>query len=220
MTATAACVAVLTAFATADRALDLHPITPPAGITDTDRVLRVKAALAADPELRFVPLLVSVSDGVAVIGGPVPSLELLPRIEQAATGVPGISGVRTGCWLAATEDPLKRLAAARVRKDAPPDPRPPATVVAAKAMPPMVTSFLLDPSAPTPTIPPTAVPMRPDLASEVERLRSTDRRFAGLTVRVRDGQVIVHGSSADGDVWDFAEVVRVLPGVRRVVVGP
>ena len=67
MTATAACVAVLTTFATADRALDLHPITPPAGITDADRVLRVKAALAADPELRFVPLLVSVSDGVAVI---------------------------------------------------------------------------------------------------------------------------------------------------------
>jgi len=68
---------------------------------------------------------------------------------------------------------------------------------------------------------PVSVPTRTgDVIGRLNDLRKSEARFAGLTFDVRDGIVSLSGTSRnDSDVWDFAAVVRRVPGVNRVVVG-
>ncbi len=55
-------------------------------------------------------------------------------------------------------------------------------------------------------------------AEAVDALRRSDKRFQPLQVTVRDGVVTVRGSG--DDVFAFAQAVRRVPGVLRVVVEP
>src|SRR5579883_2122655 len=144
----AAAAAVALALAAAAPA---SPPPRPPEAAQLDLVVAVKAAIAADPELRGANLLVSVMDGVAVVGGPVPSEAAAARLEGILGRVPGLTAARVSCWVQVPDDPLKKLVADRVRAGttvpvappapaveplapppfhpAPPDPRPAGTVV-------------------------------------------------------------------------------------------
>jgi hypothetical protein len=74
-------------------------------------VVLARAALAAldqTEELRGIHLVVSVVDGLAVIGGPVPSLQHAQRAEQVVRAVAGIRDVRNTCFVSEGPDPLLR----------------------------------------------------------------------------------------------------------------
>jgi hypothetical protein len=84
--------------------------------------------------------------------------------------------------------------------------------------PPLIDAVSLLPPRPIPDVkskpadPPEAI----DPAAAVETLRRSDKRFLALQVTVRDGVVTVRGSG--DDLFAFAQAVRRVPGVLRVVV--
>jgi len=230
------------------------PAAPPA--SDLELTLAVRSALAAEPELAGLNLLVSVRDRVALVGGPVPSKSASARIEGALKALPGLAGVKVSCWVATADDPVAKLVADRMKLPAvpplavpgpavaPPLPeisaalplsdRRPAAVVTVQRIAPSG-GFLLDPIAATgealpmlpmpvavvaayPTIPPPGVPTTPG-GDPFAALKASNGRFAGLTATPTGGTVVISGRAAkDADAWAFAELVRKMPGVTRVVV--
>jgi hyperosmotically inducible protein len=70
-------------------------------VADDVLTLRVQAAIADDPTLKLhhLNLLVNLVDGMAVIGGEVPDLALLPKVERVARNVPGVRAVKVSGWL-------------------------------------------------------------------------------------------------------------------------
>lgn len=87
--------------------------------------LRVRQALADHPTLapHKLNLLVTVTDGVAVVGGAVPEEQLSRTIETAAAKVDGVARVKVAVWVtpSAQTDPL----AARLEDKLNPRPAPP-----------------------------------------------------------------------------------------------
>ena len=79
----------------------------------SDVVLARSALTALDSagELKGVNLVVSVVDGVAVVGGPVPSTAIAKRAEQLVRKVEGIKDVRNTCFVSAGPDPLLKAIA-------------------------------------------------------------------------------------------------------------
>jgi hypothetical protein len=71
----------------------------------------------------------------------------------------------------------------------------------------------------TGTAPPN--PAKPaNVLTAANEMKKTDPRFARLTVELRDGTLVVGGSAPlASDGWDFAQKLRLLPGVSRVAVG-
>jgi hypothetical protein len=237
---------------------------PTATDADAHLAVRAKSALAADPQLAGLTLLVSVVDRIAVVGGPVPDAQYPARIEAVLRKLPGLADVKVSCWVpAGGVDPLTKMVGDRLKGDSLPSvvvaPRPAAPPAA--SIPPLTvaarpanravtvqrmaarTGFLLDPvadggraitplpmpapasavAAPGyPTIPPPAVPTTPTaVPAQVAALKARERRFGGLTVELRDGTATVAGRAAhSADAWDFADAVRKLPGVERVILGP
>jgi osmotically-inducible protein OsmY len=56
------------------------------------------------------------------------------------------------------------------------------------------------------------------LAQLVLALRKTDPDYNGLVVEVRGGVVMIRGTARDDRIpWAFANKVRTLPGVERVI---
>ncbi len=79
--------------------------------TNVQDIILARAALAAldrAEELRGVNLVVSVADGVAVIGGPVPTLAHAQKAELIVRSVPGIRDVTNTCFVSSGPDPLLR----------------------------------------------------------------------------------------------------------------
>lgn len=140
-------------------------IDPPKPATDAELTQRVQTVLAADSVLKARSLVVSVVDGVAVVGGPVASADESARIGQLLRVVPGLSDVKVSAWVPVVEDPLKRKIADRLNGREQPaaegrtvaaDPRPSGKVVVqrfAPALPPV--PFLSDP------VPAAAKPLSP-----------------------------------------------------------
>lgn len=89
--------------------------TPPASAAPSlpDVVLARSAltALDAEAELKGVNLVVSVVNGVAVIGGPVPSAAIAKRAEQIVRKVEGMKEVRNTCFVSSGPDPLLKAIA-------------------------------------------------------------------------------------------------------------
>ncbi len=83
---------------------------PPVKHAEDDLALRVQSAITNDTELgrHQLKLLVNVLDGVAVIGGPVPSLDVRPRLEAVVSTIEGIRRVKLTVWVPAPAnvDPL------------------------------------------------------------------------------------------------------------------
>ena len=217
---------------------------------DTADITLARAVLAAtdaDPQLRT--LLVSVKDGVAVLGGPVPSAAVARRAEEVVRAVPGVGEVRNRCYVQAAPDPLLRpvqdwpraLPPRRLLAElpgvAPSAPEPPPAVAAA----PIERSRSLKPSAPAENVllppvgasggpaPPTSRPSAPAVLTGhpagpldvAEAARRADPRFAGLTLTARDGGLVIGGAAGRAaDAWDLAQNLRGIPGVGWVAVGP
>ena len=125
---------------------------------DDRLALKVQAALSGDAKLKphDLNLLVNVVDGFAVIGGAVPSEDLLPRIRSVALGVENIRGVKVSGWIAGTDprdDPFARKVAEQMEAVKPVpkelhEPLPPP--VAAGNLPPLAIPVQTPPSAPAP----------------------------------------------------------------------
>lgn len=98
-------------------AMPLWAIEPPAKgrASDAELTRSVQAVLAADSKLSARSLIVSVVDGVAVIGGPVASADESTRIGQLLRVVPGLTDVKISVWVPAIEDPLKKQVVDRLR---------------------------------------------------------------------------------------------------------
>jgi len=75
-----------------------------------------------------------------------------------------------------------------------------------------------------PTIPATNLPTVPVLPAPVSQprlARTTAATFAKLTVDFEDGVAVIGGRAPSHEaVWEYVELVRVKPGVLRVIVGP
>ena len=102
------------------------PPPSPAQAADADAILAVKVtgALAADPALAGLSLTVDVMNRVAVVGGPVPDADTLPKIRAALATVPGLAMVKVSGWVAAPADPLAHRVGELLRKP-PTDPAAP-----------------------------------------------------------------------------------------------
>ncbi|HSQ57380.1 MAG TPA: BON domain-containing protein, partial [Gemmata sp.] len=98
------------------------PTTPSAAVKDVALARSALAAIDAATDLKGVNLVVSVVDGIAVIGGPVASEKQSRRAEEVVRGVTGIVDVRNSCFVAAGPDPLLRSVAQRMGSTLPPRP--------------------------------------------------------------------------------------------------
>jgi len=205
---------------------------PPTGFaldTDHDLTARVKTALAADSALKSLSLMVSVQDGVAVVGGPVPSSAVNDRLTSTVKAIPGVTEARVNCWVPAGENPLPLAVKAKL---APPEVKGrtvalplalPAGIEERAAYSPVPPPAPSAPRGPSehPTIPSPRLPMTPsqDVAAAAEAVRSSDARFDGLVLSVSTGTVVIAGTVREGaEAWDLAAAVRRVPGVDRVVV--
>jgi hypothetical protein len=209
--------------------------------SDLDLIAKIKAAIAERAETKSLAVTVSVVDGVAVVGGAVPSAAVADRLMAIVKGVPGLADASVHCWIPASVDPLTAAVQTRLQSsmavaaplpDAPPPLRiiaPARPTVAQRGEPatkPTGYSPVPPPAPPAPagspeheTIPAVNVPVKPvqDVAAAVDAVRHRDRRFAQLQVKTVFGQVVVSGVNADA-AWDFADAVRKVPGVDRVIV--
>jgi osmotically-inducible protein OsmY len=68
---------------------------------------RVEAAIGADAMLHSARLVISVVDGVAVVGGPVDSVQAQQRLTQIVRQVPGLRDAKISTW---TSRPERRAA--------------------------------------------------------------------------------------------------------------
>ncbi|MDB5312833.1 MAG: hypothetical protein JWO38_7035 [Gemmataceae bacterium] len=103
----------------ADPGVGADPATPVSvRVPDVVLARTVLMAFDADPLLRDVNLVVSVVDGVAVVGGPVPTVEAAKRAGELVRTVREIKEVRNKCFVQAGPDPL--LMAMAERRPPPP----------------------------------------------------------------------------------------------------
>jgi hypothetical protein len=76
-----------------------------------------------------------------------------------------------------------------------------------------------DKESPVKILPPKPLPPPKNLFSEVGNLRKQDDRFAAIQFRVENGIVYLHTEPQDAeDLFDFAQQISHLPGVRRVII--
>jgi osmotically-inducible protein OsmY len=133
-------ITLLTLFLLAPLARGIEP--PAAGrVSDAELTRRVQTVLQTDAVLKARSLIVSVVDGVAVVGGPVASRDESDRIGQLLRVVPDLTDVKVSAWVPAVEDPLKKKIAEKFRGVEQPtrapaaDPRPSGQVVVQRAAP-------------------------------------------------------------------------------------
>jgi hypothetical protein len=99
---------------------------PPAsavpGLPDVVLARSALAALDAEPELRGVNLVVSVVDGVAVLGGPVPNAAVSKHAEKVIRKIDGMKDVRNACFVSTGPDPFLKAVADKSATTLPPRP--------------------------------------------------------------------------------------------------
>jgi hypothetical protein len=122
-------------------AFSIEPPPAAARPGDAELTRRVQQALAADPTLKQRSLVVSVVDGVAVVGGPVASAEESTRVDRLVRAVPDLADAKLSTWVPTIEDPVKKRIAEQLRGDAvrPPagESRPVARVTVQRYEPPV-----------------------------------------------------------------------------------
>ena len=98
------------------------PASAAPGLSDVVLARSALSALDAEAELKGVNLVVSVVNGVAVIGGPVPSVAIAERAEQVVRKVRGMKEVRNTCFISSGPDPLLKAVADKAGSSLPPRP--------------------------------------------------------------------------------------------------
>jgi hypothetical protein len=149
---------------------------------------------------------------------PVPTLSQTPTQTQSAS--PGTQGLLPS-WTTGPPDPRDQLTVRTPVIALPPSGRtataspPPAAVVPAVSL---LAPVVAPPPAAAPTRP-SAPAAPPSLATTVERLRDTDKRFSRVPVEVQGTAVYVGGGDAPAEnVMAFARAVATIGGVERVVI--
>ena len=145
---------------------------PHARSTDDRLAVQVQTALANDPKLKphALNLLINVVDGFAVIGGAVPSEDLLPRIRSVAMSVENIRGAKVSGWLATADKRDDPYALKIAEQLAEPKPKleplpPPVAAPSPSALPPLAIPAQAPPADPMP--PP--IPKEPAAGTTVVR---------------------------------------------------
>ncbi|MDY3552749.1 BON domain-containing protein [Gemmata sp. JC717] len=144
-------VAALAWAATAGQLFAADPLPPAAPVVKTVTLAEltlgsaIQVAFDADPVLRNVPIVVSVVDRGAVIGGPVASAEVMRRAEAVARAVPGVESVKNTCFVDAAPDPLLRALASQMK----PGNRPTGAALPGVVVPPAAPAGFA-PNAPLP----------------------------------------------------------------------
>jgi hypothetical protein len=218
---------------------DVRRASPHASLLrETRLTLKARQALFEDSLLAPYNIGVVVHGDVATLQGTLPktalalraqerllSLSLFKEVRSAlvvdpncdpftsdSSGVrPRSSGELTGRNGAPPQAPVLKITTPEVAGVAPTDPT---------EKPPLIDAVTLLPPRPIPDSkskpvdPPDAI----DPAKAVEALRRSDKRFLPLQVTVRNGVVTVRGGG--DDLFAFAQAVRRVPGVLRVVVDP
>jgi hypothetical protein len=160
------------------------------------------------------------ADGTAILSGPARPADAA-KAEEVLKGVPGITQVVNTCDPIGEPEPppspgkRPRLGPAPAGPALPAVPPPP--TVSAPVSRPTPERRADEPAARL--LDPVAVPGPVDYGG-IERVRRSDPRFARLTFDLRDGRVMIAGSSADpAAAWDLARRVAPLVGDRDVVIG-
>jgi hypothetical protein len=183
------------------------PLSALSKLRDLGATVKARRLLQDDPALGRLNLGVEVSNGVATVWGPVPSLAVGHVAAMKLEGLPGIDKVKSSFYLEEPKDLILELA----RPEAPPErvavakPRDEAVKVARPAGEGPV---LLGPRPAKP----------PSPAELAARLQQSEPRFRGIGVEVTGGTVTVRrGDVAGRDVMDLVSQLRRIPGVREVV---
>jgi hypothetical protein len=201
---------------------------PPA---DEDAALNraAYAALLKADDLADLNIGVRVfKDGTALLWGSARPADAA-RAEGVLRSVPGIARVVNTCDPVPATDPVVEKARAAFPTPAPAKPDAPKLPELPVIVPPPAA-----PGAPVsrPTTAekraeePAAVLLDPVAAggpvdyAGIDRVRRSDPRFARLTFDLRDGRVVIAGTSTDPKAaWDLARQIAPLVGSRDVVIG-
>jgi hypothetical protein len=210
-------------------------------LRETRLTLKARQALFEDSLLAPYNIGVIVHGDVATLQGTLPKTALALRAQDRLRGLslfkevrsalvidpngdlstsepfgakPRPSGDLTGRNVAPAQVPVLKITVPEVNDVAPTNPteKPPLSD-AVSLLPPRPIPDVKNSPADSPTPPPTMDP-----SEAVETLRRSDKRFLPLQVTVREGVVTVHG--AGDELFAFAQAIRRVPGVLRVVVDP
>jgi hypothetical protein len=214
-------------------------------LSDCQRALRARKALAADPAIAPHNIGVSVRAGQVTLWGLVPSATVAQRAAELVRPVLGVLEVHNELHIVPPDDPLIEFLAQPPRRletmpvEPPFSPFPhapsaltsrPATTMPATGPSGSRTPGLVMPAIPVPPRPgavtaPAAQLMRPastapagSLAAAVEHLRQGEARYRWVRADVQDGTVRLKGFVPRWeDMYDLARAVSHLPGVQHVV---
>lgn len=201
--------------------------------------LKLKSVLQDDPEIRPYHLFVDVKRNVATLAGDVPNETVARRAVELAGRILGISEVCNQLRivpeaLAAPRGPGEKTPTiaelTRRPRDYPvvEEGDGPGSVVPPGAGKPQSLGGAVTLGIPTPLAretpraptPPVAQPVAPptNLATTVEGIRRSEDRFRGLSVSLREQDLVVQGTVVLWeDVEAFAQRARRLSGIRRVL---
>jgi hypothetical protein len=223
--------------------LAIAPAAPPTAapapapsLRDMRLAVHVRSVLMEDGELAPYNLGVKVRGGVAVLWGPLPSVELQQRALKRAEEVQGVLSVRSEMYLA-TVKPAEQALTVPPTDDiirstsASPGSRGTLTARTLGTLVPFTSAqpgSPPDPPEPPPSsvalLAPVAVAPSPEPAGtgpnddDVARLRRSNERFRLIQTERKGGVVVVRGGETPGeDVMAFARALANLPGVERVV---
>jgi hypothetical protein len=219
-------------------------------LRETRLTLKARQALSEDSLLAPYNIGVIVRGEVATLQGTLPTTALALRAQERVRGLQLFKEVRSAVSIDLNCDLPTQMPILSSPSSVPPivKPRPtgaltgrgnvPSQVPVLKITVPDETGGPVSPAVdPVMEKPPlsdavTLLPPRPipdvknnpsdppamNPADAVEALRRSDKRFQPLQVSVRDGVVTVRGTG--DDLFAFAQAVRRVPGVLRVVVEP
>ncbi|MCE9560668.1 MAG: BON domain-containing protein [Planctomycetes bacterium] len=190
---------------------------PVSGQRQSKRVEEIVRSIPGIVEVRntcFVsagpdPLLNTVADKMVSSLPPRPAMYDLPGVLTGTVG-PSAPNAGTGASssLMASADPASTVV---VRK-----PTAESGVLGGPVSPATPSPIVVGSSP----VPGTLTANRADVLAMADNVRKTDARFTRLTVEIRAGMLVISGSAPlAADAWDYAEKLRGVPGVSRVVVG-
>jgi osmotically-inducible protein OsmY len=175
---------------------------PAAVSRDLSLQLRIRDALSDIPALAKINIGVRVNGGIVTLQGPLSSRELAEQTVSQVRKMNGVTEVRDELYVPTKDDAVAQAIPRPVTTNRPP------TVIDRTVPPPKLN---VTPVAGHRTL--------PTLLEQIDRLRSTDLRFAEIRIEIREGRVILRGHVARArDAWDFADIVGRLPGVAGVTI--
>jgi BON domain len=184
-------------------------------------VLKITSAIQSQNELKTLSLTIDVVNGAAVIGGEIPSIDLVPKLRETVDRVPGVRHVKITCWEGTENDQyaarVKQLMEGKTPKPLA-VPELPRVVVADRRVQTEVTTLRPSVMANIRWLEAPIAPWEgPEFVKLAEAIRNRDARFAGLQLKFEDKLVTISGRAASHeDISDLVAELRKVPGIERV----